>query len=73
MGTKVEREVVHSRRTDLRSVSARAKKRFPVRVQRRTSHRRFALFFRFFHFFSVSKDRTKLTSFVSVAHLVVLH
>ena len=33
-------EVVHSRRTALRSVSARAKKRFPVRVECRSSHRR---------------------------------
>ena len=71
MGTKVKGEVVQSRRTALRSVSARAKKRFPVRVERR----QVTVDLQFFVPFQVKAkvERTNPISFVSVTHLAVLH
>ena len=44
VGTQGKCDAFHSRRTALRSVSDRAKKRFPVRVQCRSCHREFKFF-----------------------------
>ena len=64
-------EVDQSRRTALRSVSARAKKRFPVRVQRRKVT--VNLVVQILDFSSIKTKTTKPISFVSVAQPVVLH
>ena len=62
-------KVVHGRRTVQSSVSALAKKRFPVRVQCRSSHRRSG-FSQSIHSF---KEQRNPHPFVSVPQPVVLH